>query len=267
MEVFGALTYTVTYSDDENKFTISASGNFELELSETTITAWDQLGYTAGIDTGLDTSHEADEIRIHTGEELYFDLGTARNLYFIAIKNHNLQNTATITVRFYSDAWVTIAETQALTWNEGLIVSALNQYYRYVSIHMADRDNPDLYVEIGRVWLGDYFQPKWGFSMEREKAQNDPSVIAESENGQVSTIQRTKYDTWNYSFEGIAPDDHDDMEAIFQEVGTSRALFICEDPSEVDLTENTHYVTISSWEWEHIAGDWWKLFLEIKEER
>jgi hypothetical protein len=267
MEVAGALTYTVTYDDTTNLFTIAGSGAFILVLSVTTNSIFPALGWAAAVNTASLASHTAPAVRIHTEEELRFDLGSSYNLYFISIKNHNLQSGATIQVRFYSDAFITLAETATLTWKAGLVVSLLNQYYRYVAVHVVDPDNPDLYVEMGRVWIGAYFQPRIGFSMERERVQNDPSVIAESENGQVSTIQRTKFDTWSYNFEGVDPDDKDDIEDVFQEVGASKALFICEDPEAADLTLNTKYVTIVAWQWDHLAGEWWKLALELKEER
>jgi hypothetical protein len=272
MEAAGALTYTVTYSDTTNLFTIAGSGAFVLTLSVTANSAFPMLGWTAVINTASLASHTAPAIRIHTSESLAFDLGAAHNLYWIAIKNHNLQAGATIQVLFYSDAWVTLAETETLTWKAGLIVGTLNQYYRYVAIRIVDVDNPDLYIEIGRPWLGVLVRPRWGFTAERTLVPNDPSVIAESENGQASSIQRTKYDAWDYNFDGIDPDDKVDLDAIHAEVGSSKALFICEDPDLADMTPVTKYVTISSWEWEHVATvtsgrSWWKLAMGIKEER
>lgn len=267
MDAAGALTYTVTYDDATNLFTIAGSGNFVLALTSTTAAIWNAIGWTSGVDTASAASHTAEEIRLHTSEYVRYDLGSASNIYFAAVKNHNLQNTAIARLVFWSDAFVTEAETEDMTWNDGLMVVPLNQFYRYVGLRVIDVDNPDLYVEIGRLWIGEWFRPRIGFSMERERVPNDPSVIAESENGQASTIQRTKYDTWNYTFEGVDPSDKDTFDAIFAAVGTSKPIMICEDTDAADLTTNTKYVTITGWEWKHIAGEWWRLELEVKEER
>jgi hypothetical protein len=267
MEAAGALTYTVTYSDTTNLFTIAGSGAFVLVLSVTTNSAFPMLGWTAAVNTASLASHTAPAIRIHTHEELRFDLGATANMYFVAIKNHNLQAGATIQVRFYSDAWITLAETETLTYHADLIVAVLNQNYRYASIWVVDIDNPDLYVEIGRPWLGVTFRPRIGFSMERTKVKNDPSIISESENGQESSIQRTKFGTWNYAFEGVDPDDAASVAAIFDAMGLSKSFFVCEDLDAADLTANTYYIRLTSWEEPHIAGDWWRLETEVKEER
>lgn len=267
MEAAGALTYTVTYDDDTNLFTIAGSGAFVLVLSVTANSAFPMLGWTATVNTASLASHTAPAIRIHTEEELRYDLGADCNIYFVALKNHNLQAGATVQIRFYSDAWTTLAETETVTWNADLMARALNQSYRYVAVRVVDVDNPDLYVELGRAWLGVFFRPRIGFSMERTKVKNDPSVISESENGQESTIQRTKFDTWNYTFEGVDPDDATDLASVFDEVGLSKPIFICEDPDAADLTENSHYIRLTSWEEPHIAGDWWSLEVEVKEER
>jgi hypothetical protein len=267
MDAAGALTYTVTYDDATNLFTIAASGAFILVLSVTANSAFPMLGWTASVDTASLASHTAPAIRIHTEEELRFDLGAASNLYFFALKNHNFQSTATIRLIYYSDAWITQSGSDTLTWKADLIGQILNQNQRYVKLRVVDIDNPDLYLEVGRPWIGDYLRPRIGFSMERTRVKNDPSVIAESENGQESSIQRSKYSTWNYVFEGVDPDDAADIAAIFEEVGLSKPLFICEDPEVADITPYIHYIRLASWEEPHIAGDWWRLETEIKEER
>lgn len=267
MEAAGALTYTVTYDDSTNLFTIAASGNFSLHLSKESASIWQSIGYTTGIDTASAASHTADSIRIHTQEELKFNFGAYTYMRFVMIKNHNLQSTANIRIRYYSDAYITLQDTDILTWNPGIIAAVLNQNYPYALLYISDPDNPDLYVEIGRVWIGSSFTPFIGFSMERNATPQDPSVVSESENGQTATIQRTKFSAWDYTFEGVKPLDKPYFDEMFEAVGTSKALVICERPDESDITPYTYYVSITGWEWEHIAGDWWKLMLEIKEER
>jgi hypothetical protein len=186
---------------------------------------------------------------------------------FIAIKNHNLTNAATVVVNFYSDAYITLVRSEAMTWSAESMVMLIDEAQRYIEITFSDAWNPDGYIEIGRVWMGESIRPRIGFSMERTVVPQDQSVISESENGQVATIQRTQFKTWDYTFEGVDPTDKADMDDMFDEVGLSRALFICERPDEVDPVPYTEYVSFTSWEWEHIAGEWWKLMVEIKEER
>jgi len=200
-------------------------------------------------------------------EYLRFAMDGTPQIDFITIKNHNLQDTATVQVNYYSDAYITLVDSDVIDWQEGLMVIFVNQDQPYVEITFADVGNPDGYIEIGRVWMGEIIRPRIGFSMERVLVPQDPSVISESENGQVATIQRTRFNTWDYTFEGVDPDDKNDIENMFIEVGLSKALFLCEEPEELDLVPYTKYIMFTSWEWEHIAGDWWKLMVEVKEER
>jgi len=272
MDAAGALTYTVTYSETTNKFMFAATGKFVFYTTAFVLpsnAAWGLLGYPSGIlyDLQIWNTQTAWYVRIHSEEELMFDLGADCNLYFFALKNHNLQSTATITLIYYSDAGVTESGRDTVTWVADILAKVLNQNQRYVKLHIVDRDNPDLYIEIGRPWLGVTFQPRIGFSMERTRVKNDPSVIAESENGQESTIQRTKYATWNYTFEGVDPYDAADVAAIFDEIGASRPMFICEDLEAADITPYTKYVRLTDWEEPHIAGAWWSLEVGVKEER
>ena len=269
LDAAGALTYSCTYDEATFKFTIGASAEIILRYWLTTDAAWGLLGFSMvyTYSSYIQASFTSWYARIHSLEEVRYDLGAASNIYFAAVKNHNLQSTSTPQIIFWSDAFITEAEIEGMTWNEDFMVVPLNQFYRHVGFRATDVDNPDGYIEIGRLWIGEWFKPRIGFSMERDRVPNDPSVIAESENGQASSIQRTKFDTWNYTFEGVDPTDKDTFDAIFAEVGTSKPIMICEDPDAADLTVNTKYVTITSWEWKHIAGEWWRLELEVKEER
>ena len=100
MEAAGAGTYTVTYDDATNLFTIEIdAGTFALLLATTTNAAWSSLGWTSGVDTAAAASQTSEVIRIHTSEFIYCDLGAVSSIRLPVLKNHNLQSTATITLR------------------------------------------------------------------------------------------------------------------------------------------------------------------------
>lgn len=269
MEAVGALTYTVTYDDDTNLFTIAGSGNFVLVLSSTTAAIWNSIGWTSGVDTASAASHTAEEMRIHTSELLYCDAGATSTIRFIAIKGHNLQSTATITVRYYSDAFTTIVDSETLTWHAGQIAVLNAESYRYFAVEIADADNPDGYVEVGLVWAGDSNTLHYGFTMERSMTPEDPSIVTSSDDGQESTIQMTKYSGWNYIFDAVEPNtDRPLLLAIFEEIGKTRPCFIVEaPPSSGDVGEDAEYVTLPEWEWTHIAGSYWGLALGVRTQR
>jgi hypothetical protein len=269
MDAAGA-TYTVTYSDVTNKFTIAiTAGTFKLLLTSTADAAWETLGWTSGVDTALAASHTSEELRIHTSELLYCNAGATSSIRFIDLKGHNLQATAIVTVRYYSDAFVTLVDSEVMTWHSGQIAIRTAQSYHYFAIEVSDPDNPDGYVEVGLVWAGDADVLRYGFTMDRSMLPEDPSIVTSSDDGQESTIQLTKFKGWTYTFDAIEPNtDRPLLLAIFEEIGKTRPCFIVEAPPDSgDVGEDAEYVTLPEWEWAHIAGLYWSLALGVRTQR
>ena len=269
MEAAGALTYTVTHDDTTKLFTIAGSGNFSLHLSTTASAAWGALGWTSGVDTASAATHTAEELRVHTSEFLYCDGGATLDLRHVSIKGHNLRSTATVTVRYYSDAFVTLVDSEVLTWHVGQIGARTAKSARYFAVEVADPGNPDGYVEIGLVWAGDADALHYGFTMDRSEIPEDPSVVTSSDDGQESTIQRTKFKGWNYIFDAVEPNtDRPLLLAVFEEIGKTRPCFIVPAPPDSgDIGLLAEYVTLPEWEWSHVAGLYWGLSLGVRTQR
>lgn len=268
MDAAGA-TYTPTFDETTMKWSIAiTAGTFKLLLSNQTDAAWDVLGYTGAVDTALAASHTADEIRIHTSEFLYIDLGATETLRVNVLKNHNLQSTAIITVRYYSDAFVTLVDSEVLTWHASQIGARTAQSYRYIAYEISDPSNPDGFIEIGLAWGGDSVVPHYGFNPEHTRDPEDPSTESESDDGQLSTIQRTRYDNWTYSFDAVKPTDVPAMDAIFEEIGKTRPCILVEAPPTLgDIGEDFKYARFTGWSWTHITGEYYSFEVEVKGER
>jgi hypothetical protein len=269
MEAAGALTYTVTHDDTSKLFAIAGSGNFSLHLSTTTNAIWGSIGWISGVDTASAAAHTAEELRIHTSEFLYCAAGKTSDIRLVTIKGHNLQATATITVRYYSDAFVTLVDSEALTWHAGQIAARTAKSYAYYSIEISDPSNADGFVEIGLAWIGSASVLHYGFTMDRSMLPEDPSIVTSSDDGQESTIQLTKYKGWTYTFEAVEPNtDKPLLLAIFEEIGKTRPCFISEaPPTSGDIGTVAEYVTFPEWEWSHIAGLYWALTLGVRTQR
>ena len=201
--VSGACIYVVVYDDDSNKFIIATDPScvFELLCTNTTNSIWDVIGFDTSADTGFDSIHTADYIRIHTEEWVKIDEGAGNTISWCAffVFLSNVQTTGTIRVEFSTDDFATISQAFGLTKNtlgknQYTNLFATTQIYRYIRIYIQDIDNPDGYVEIGRAWGGCPFQPRIGFSPSYSRGPEDPSLIKESEGGQVSTILRSQFD-------------------------------------------------------------------------
>jgi len=237
--------------------------------SNNTNAIWDVIGKD-GTDTGYITSWTADEIRIHTSEYLKVDLTEIKDISGVFVFNHNLQSGATIKVQFSTDDFTTISEEYGLSRGDNnkyvKLFDSVKQY-RYVRIWIEDVDNPDGYVEIGRIWIGTELEPNPGYEMKRGRSWKDDSIIKISEGRQVASIQRIRYERWDYSFGKIKRSEWEDM---IRDRGLSRELIIVEKKegsSDYDEPENnSYYVRIQSFDIKHIAGEWWKGRMRVIEE-
>jgi hypothetical protein len=84
----------------------------------------------------------------------------------VMLSGTNLQVSATVRIRFYSDAaWTTqIYDSGAIAWPGGVWWGAGTNYaVRSFQIDIADTSNPDGYIEIGWLELANSVQPTYSF--------------------------------------------------------------------------------------------------------
>jgi len=170
LDAAGALTYTVTYSETDAKFTIAASANFTLRFNTGTHKATDisdLCGYSdAANKTGSD-SYESDNRVIHYPKAyIDRDLLTAYEYDFIALLNHNISDSATIKIYGADNAaFTTNLVSDTIAHNSRNIFKFLtaSRTKRYVRLSIEDPANPNSYIQIGTVFLGKYFEPNKSF--------------------------------------------------------------------------------------------------------
>ena len=272
LEATGAHNYTVEYLDTGLFRITDDTLTVNLLLSNQTNAIWDTIGFTGVIDTGLLAVHTADELRIHTEDYLTVDCGAAILIYGVFVYVGNLTSSGVIKIQFSTDNFATISAEYTLvegdtcwayTWNHGMT-------YRYWRIHVSDPTNPDCFVELGLVFLGQYFEPTIGFRPKRTRNKDDNSLVSLSEGGQVSSIQRNKSMNWDYKFDLAEPKAS--WDAMYELVGTSLALVVLEKPSNPESAaftnpeNNAYYVRFSSWKEKHLAGQRWGVDIGVKEE-
>lgn len=92
-----------------------------------------------------------------TSQTVTINLGSARSVDTIAILAHNITSSATITVAANtSDSWPG-ATSQTVTWNAGTMLKFFTAAsYQYWQFQISDATNTDGYLQIGRLYLGNY---------------------------------------------------------------------------------------------------------------
>lgn len=268
--------FTVTYIEsgaDINKFNIeNDAGEFQL-LWNSGANKSNSIADTIGFDDTYDdvnaSDYTADYVRIHSYELLKGDLGSAMNILAFIIRGHNIQSGATKNIQAHaSDAWSSPTVSEAMTYGAdimGKIFSSV-QSYRWWRALFQDADNSDGYIEVGRVFLGNGFQPTINFlSKSRVTKKVDPSIVKRSEAGQISTIQLDDYEVWQYNFRVIGSTQVGYFETMFDAVKKSLPLWICEDPD--NFPAKTYYCQFVDWEWTPVyeVSDVYDLTIQVEE--
>lgn len=92
-----------------------------------------------------------------TTSEIVFDLGSALSISSLVLANHNISSSVT-TLKLQgnsSNSWGSPSFEQDLTWNQKNIpLDFIETTLRYWRIQIIDATNPDLFIQLGRVWLG-----------------------------------------------------------------------------------------------------------------
>lgn len=275
LEAVGASNYTVTYSDSTNKFTLASDGAggggiFKLRWNTGTNAATSvgtAIGFNVDADDSGALSYTADYLRIHTEEWLKLDRGgSTPAITAIIIKYNNFSTSATIQVQGNAtDAWASPTYNQVITLDNDVMAHfpSSAQSLRWWRIRIRDVSNSDTYVEMGRVFLGTYFEPTQEVHINYELDPTDPSLLTFSEGGQLSTIQKTHFENKNYYFP--ATDEKSSFETVFNSRGTTKDLFICIDESVPN--DNTFYVRIIQWDYIHMIATRWRIEVSFEELR
>jgi len=199
------------------------------------------------------------------------DLGYAYDIEAFIIKNHNfsmLESSDGLRIQANdTDVWGAPALDEVIPVTSGLIIKFFSstQNYRYWRIVMTDALNPDGYLEIGRIFLGPYFEPYYNFQS-KSPAFLDLSAVKRSTGGQISSDQKPRYRAWTYSFGAINSDDFDTFWEMWQEVGLSKEYFICQDPIHATPYLVTYYVqNTDNWGFDPLIKNFNRLTITTEE--
>jgi len=190
-------------------------------------------------------------------EWLVLDAGANIDVLAGFVRYTNFQSNATVLFQANTaDSWAAPAANVSVAANTEIIpcVWAAAQSYRYWRIAVTDATNPSNYVAAGRVYFGPVFEPVRNYVLGGGmRADIDPSAISESDDGQASSILKTKYKSGDFSFERITAADKGQFENLYNNVGVAKPFFFCQDMgdpwneawyvyiSELDITQEYDY--------------------------
>lgn len=254
LEDVGAQTYTVTQS--YYRFQIASGGSYlDLLCTNAGFTAYDLLGFDNTSDRTGALTYIADEARIHQYEALTWDMGVSTNPDMFALigkRNASIGLSPKAVIKLQgneTNVWTSPSYEQTLTYDD----EALLQYattsglhteaLRYWRLYIQDRTNPLGYIELAKLYLGDYFNPARGrVQFPLKHAFIDRSETHMSEGGQTYSDAREQSAEYQATWVGLQKADIEEFKTIFETYGTARPFFISADTASVFSSANNRRI-------------------------
>lgn len=241
MNAAGSSTYLVEIDSStlKIKFTSNGAGGggiFTINWPSST------MGSTLGFDDGaVDSgalSYTADVLKIHTGEYLEFDFGLPSNPHAFALtgaRNSGIKISPTASIRLQgneTNTWTSPTYDAALTYDGSVIFDVntaglFGQNLRYARLSIVDPSNVNGYVEVGAVFLGDYFEGTRGKAQFPFTAEYlDSSRVVTSEGGQTFSDVRQQTEAFSINWFGLTVEEKESIDTLFASLGTGRPFFV-----------------------------------------
>lgn len=247
LEAVGASTYTISQDATtlKHKFTSNGSGGggiFEIYWSNASTTMETILGFSSDEDDTGALTYTADALRIHTSEWITWDFGITtlpKAFALIGARNDPIKITPSATITLSANetnVWTSPTYQTTITYDDevmyvtsstGLWTEAL----RYARLDIVDNDNTAGYIEVGALYLGDFFDPT------RARVQYpfagsyvDRSITTFSEGGQSFSDVREKTEVFSISWFGLTVAEKEQIDTMWLSFGTSQPFFVEFDP-------------------------------------
>lgn len=241
MEAVGGSTYTVESDSTTLKVKITSNGVggggiFEVDWVNSTIS--DVLGFhSSEEDTGA-LSYIADILKIHTDEWIKFDFGVSNlptAFALIGSRNEPIKISPSATFELLgneTDNWSSPTGQATLTYDDEVIFVADGnglwpEALRYARLRIIDSSNVNGYIQIGAIFLGQFFEGTRGkvqFPFGGRYIDRSRTVI--SEGGQTFSDVREKTEQFSIQWKALTIDEKETIDTIFDSFGTSNPFFV-----------------------------------------
>lgn len=260
MEAAGASTYTIDKVTTTKKvrFTsdgLGGGGIFQIIWTSDSVTqaVASMLGFlTTENDTGFLT-YTADELTTGNEEWIKWDFGISTNpksFILIGPRNSPIKISPSATLKLQgseTDIWDNPTYDQTLTYNDEVIslfstTGLHTEALRFWRLLIDDVHNPNGYVEIGSIFLGDFFTPIQGAAQFPFNGQYiDRSLTVFSEGGQTFSDIREQAEGFSFTIANMTIAEKEEIDSHFKTVGVAKPFFIYLDPNSA-FSSITNYI-------------------------
>lgn len=225
----------------------------------------DYLFSTALIDSRLSRVGRTIDV---SDQDVKFTFTSAVDVTYIAITAHNFTSTATIKLQANSsDSWTTPAfETTLTDCGVWCIDNFTKQTYKYWRLFIDDDTNPDGYIEIGYVFLGESLTMP-GMNRASILPQKTNSVSSKSISGQLYGDKRLNYKAAEIKFDCIEESERQIIKTFFNYVDViiPFVLLIWENDLDIEPPIYCNLTEELSWNKLDVNGLLWSLSMRFEE--
>lgn len=150
----------------------------------------------------------SDFYRTSLVSEINIDFGAATEIDFVSLIGHTGQGTVTVkagstdTVSDYTSGSLNLITGTDYGFDKNVFCAVITaQTYRYWKLEIDDTGNADGYIDIGRLYLANKFQPTVNISYGLSEGYLDQSRKKRKISGGTSSVIRTPLKTIEFSFD------------------------------------------------------------------
>jgi hypothetical protein len=222
-----------------------------------------------------------------TTTDITVDLAAAYQINYLCLVGHNLTSSAIVTLYGNSENVFTSPAvnfnilynsqiTQAI--NDSSIIDSDNYYvideddnfivdengnfivgliygsnYRYWQISISDATNPDGYIEVSKVYLGDYLQMPH-MSKNQKIPTASTSTKTENSTGQIYGDKGIVYKYGNITLPFVTDDEKTDIDTAFNDVDTIVPFYLLIWENDLTFQPAIYSVLTTNLDWQRVEG-------------
>ncbi len=207
-----------------------------------------------------------------TAQSVIIDCGTAQTITTAAILGHNISASATASSCILSgcndgSTWSSIT---TITRNADAMLkffaTTTNQYFKFA---IDDPLNSDGYIEMGRLWLGEYITISPSSLLDFTVTKNRSDIVTHGKNRQKYATEGESWRSFEFSFPPTGGSALTAIETLFDTVGNHDSFLFCNlDTSVAYSLVYPCYVSINgNIEFAHDKYQRYRYSLSLEEEK
>lgn len=188
-----------------------------------------------------------------TAQTVIINLGSAIDINTAAILAHNISSSATITIDANTtNSWGSPATTKTIIYNAGIMLNFFTSVsYQWWRFSIDDPTNSDGYIQVGRLWLGNYIDIDPSSLLDFVVRKNRNDKVKHGEGGQKFASIGIGWKEFELKFPYSSYTMIEKIETMYDTVGNHSSFIFCNfdtlrgyslvEPTYCSITNNINF--------------------------